>query len=191
MKSNSNSKLPDNKLIEIFLDDDLDAFNTLYERYRRQMYAYLNRVVPGQHALIDDIFQQTWIKVIHQLPKYRSENKFLAWIMRIAHNLAIDYFRKSKHEILQEDTEEKMLFSSKDDEPWRQLDSEELGELLEKCINKLPPEQREVFLLRQDELSFKEITEIQNCSINTVLGRMHYATQNLRHQLAEYREDIT
>ena len=170
----------DIELIERYLKHDSTAFDILYGRYRNQLYAYLNRLLPGQYALVDDIFQNTWIKVIRQLPKYKHNNRFIGWVMRIAHNLAIDHFRKSKHEVLSDDTESSKLFAVIGNEPWRNLDNEELGEALAGCIAELKEEQREVFILRQDDLSFKEIAEIQSCSINTALGRMQYAIKNLR-----------
>lgn len=181
-------ELSDIQLIEKFLECDSASFDILYARYRNQLYAYLNRLLPGQHALVDDIFQNTWIKVIRQLPKYKDSQRFMGWVMRIAHNLAIDHFRKSKHEILTEDTEGSKLFAVIGNEPWRKLDNAELADALARCTAKLKEEQREVFILRQDEFSFKEIAEIQECSINTALGRMQYAISNLRNCMAEWKE---
>jgi RNA polymerase sigma-70 factor, ECF subfamily len=173
-------ELSDIELIERYLSSDCEAFDLLYNRYRKQLYAYLNRLLPGQHAVADDIFQQTWIKVIRRLPDYKDSQKFLAWTMRISHNLTIDYFRKSKREILCEDNDNDLLFSSDNLQPWMNLDREELAEALNVCIAKLNTEQREVFILRQDGIGFKEIAEIQDSSINTALGRMQYALRNLR-----------
>ena len=177
----------DLELIERYLNHDSTAFDVLYARYRNQLYAYLNRLLPGQFSLVDDIFQNTWIKVIRQLPKYKDNNRFIGWIMRIAHNLAIDYFRKTKHEVLSAETEATKLFAVTGREPWRNLDNEELGKAITGCITKLKEEQREVFILRQDEFSFKEIAEIQSCSINTALGRMQYAIRNLRNCMASWK----
>jgi len=178
----------DIELIEKYLDGDSASFDLLYERYKKQLYAYLNRLLPGQHALADDVFQNTWVKVIRQLPKYKDSQKFIGWAMRIAHNLAIDHFRKSKHEVLSDDTESSRLFSVIGNEPWRKLDNAELAEAIGGCVSKLKEEQREVFILRQDDLSFKEISEIQSCSINTALGRMQYAIRNLRNCMAEWKD---
>ena len=180
-------ELSDIELIEKFLKQDMRAFDLLYGRYRNQLYAYLNRLLPGQYALVDDIFQNTWIKVIKQLPNYKHSNKFMGWVMRIAHNLTIDYFRKAKREVLSDDTESSKLFAVAGSEPWRNLDNEELGEALAGCIAELKEEQREVFILRQDDFSFKEIAEIQSCSINTALGRMQYAVKNLRNCMATWK----
>ena len=177
----------DIELINRYLADDCKAFDVLYNRYRKQLYAYLNRLLPGQHAVADDVFQQTWIKVIRRLPDYKDSQKFLAWVMRISHNLTIDYFRKNKREFLCEDSLQDVIFSSDNLQPWKELDREELAEALDACIAKLNPEQREVFLLRQQEIGFKEIGEIQGSSINTALGRMQYALRNLRNCMQNWK----
>ena len=85
----------DGVLIQAYLAGDVSAFDTLYARYKRPLYAYLNRMT-GNHALADDLFQQTWLRVIKKLEKYESKQKFFAWLTMIAHNLAIDHFRKEK-----------------------------------------------------------------------------------------------
>ena len=123
--------VPDVVLITGYLNGDTEAFNILYDRYKRQLYAYLNRMVPGQTALVDDIFQQTWIKVVHQLPKYQSRQRFLAWIIRIGHNQAIDHFRKiGKHEVALADDEGSENLAREEQEPWEGLDRNELGKAL-------------------------------------------------------------
>ena len=181
-------ELSDIELIERYLNNDSAAFDILYFRYKKRLYAYLNRFLPGQHALVDDIFQNTWIKIIAQLPKYKHSQKFMAWTTRIAHNLAIDHFRKSKHEISTDNTESTTIFAAIGSEPWRALDNSELASALEGCIAKLNNEQREVFILRQNSMSFKEIAAIQKCSINTALGRMQYAVKNLRGCMAYWKD---
>jgi RNA polymerase sigma-70 factor (ECF subfamily) len=181
--------LSDDELISGYLNGETHDFNVLYERYKRQLYSYLNRLLPGQYALVDDIFQQTWMKIIHQLPKYKSRQRFLAWAMRIAHNLAIDHFRKGKYEDNSVSAEDRLKYVSEEKrEPWRDMDMSELGQALSWALNQLNPELREVFLLRQDGLSFKEIAEIQDCSLNTALGRMQYALKNLQKLLTEWKE---
>ncbi len=187
MENGLKKELSDSELINSFLKDELYAFEALYERYRKQLYAYLYRLLPGQHALVEDIFQQTWIKVINQLHGYRHNQKFLAWVIRISHNLAIDHFRKTKREGQNDFGDDKNpLLSDEKYEPWKNIDRAELSEALEDCMRKLPADQREVFLLRQDDISFKEIAEIQKCSINTALGRMQYALRNMQKQLSEW-----
>lgn len=190
MNQPTESDCADQELIARYLHHgDADAFNQLYGRYRRQVYAYLNRLLASRPAAADDVFQQAWLRVIQQLPRYRHHEKFLPWLMRIAHNLAMDHYRRHRHEVLRDDLDAAATLSLGNDEPWRQLDRTELGQALEQCLVKLRPEQREVFLLRQDELPFREIAKIQTCSINTVLGRMQYALRNLRKCLGGWQGD--
>jgi len=178
----------DIELIESYLNGDAEAFDILYERYKRRLYSYLNRLLPNRHTLADDVFQQTWIKVLKQLPKYKDNERFHGWLTRIAHNVAIDHFRKEKNEVLLEDTESSNLFAAVGSEPWRELDNVELGKAIAECLAKLVNEQREVFVLRQDGFSFKEIAKLQGCSINTALGRMQYALRNLRNCMGYWRK---
>jgi len=189
MASGTRNEFPDERLIKGFLEGESSDFNILYERYKRQLYSYLNRLVPGQGALVDDIFQQTWIKIINQLPKYKNKERFLAWIMRISHNLAIDHFRRSKYADMSVPIDEKQdLLSDDYGEPWKDIDREALEKALDWALEQLTPELKEVFILRQDDLSFKEIAEIQQCSINTALGRMQYALKNLQGLLKDWHK---
>ena len=181
------TETPDIELIERYLDGDLAAFDMLYAKYKRRLYAYVNRLLSGRSAVADDVFQATWIKALNQLGRYKHSERFLAWLTRIAHNLAIDHFRRSKREFLSEDTESTRLFAALESEPWRDLDNRELAKSIENCVSKLKEEQREVFILRQDEVSFKEIAAIQDCSINTALGRMQYALRNLRECMSSWK----
>jgi len=178
---------PDVELIERYLDGDLAAFDMLYAKYKRRLYAYVNRLLSGRSAVADDVFQATWIKALNQLERYKHSERFLAWLTRIAHNLAVDHFRRTKREVLNEDTESTRLFAALEREPWRDLDNRALAKAIENCVSKLKEEQREVFILRQDEVSFKEIAAIQDCSINTALGRMQYALRNLRECMSSWK----
>jgi RNA polymerase sigma-70 factor (ECF subfamily) len=175
----------DQVLIGNYLAGSNADFNVLYERYKRQLYAYLHRMLPGQHAVIDDIFQQVWIKVIAKLPVYQHNNKFQAWLLRIAHNMTIDFFRRSKKNITVSVDNDDTLIQLPDCRkmPWSELCLAELSTAVATALEELPIEQKEVFLLRQDKISFKEIAAIQQCSINTALGRMKYAIKNLRKEL--------
>lgn len=177
----------DEALIQAYLAGDVRSFDTLYARYKRPLYAYLNRMT-GNHALADDLFQQTWLRVIRKLEKYESKQKFFAWLTMIAHNLAIDHFRKEKtaSELPLDDENIAVSEPVSHTEPWMKLHNRELEKALRKATETLTEEQKEVFLLRQQGISFKEIAEVQNCSINTVLGRMQYALKNLRKQLNEW-----
>ena len=175
----------DQVLIDNYLAGSNADFNVLYERYKRQLYAYLHRMLPGQHAVIDDIFQQVWIKVIAKLPVYQHSNKFQAWLLRIAHNMTIDFFRRSKKNVTVSVDNDDTLIQLPDcrEMPWTELCMAELSAAVATALEQLPIEQKEVFLLRQDKVSFKEIAAIQQCSINTALGRMKYAIKNLRKEL--------
>jgi len=175
----------DGRLIAEYRGGNEKAFEVLYNRYRRQLFSYLNRVLPGRAALVDDLYQQTWLKVIQSLPTYREEQKFLSWAFRIAHNLAVDNFRReARHEEVEID--ERVPDDA--DPPWKRMERETLGQLLEQAMQELSDEQREVMLLRQQGVAFKEIANIQQVSINTVLGRMHYAVRKLRRHLATFIE---
>ena len=184
-EDNTMNNYPDQELIKNYLSGSNNDFDILYERYKRQLYAYLHRMLPGQHAVIDDIFQQVWIKVIAKLPVYQHNNKFQAWLMRIAHNMTIDFFRRSKKNATVSVDDDDSLIQLPDyrEMPWTNICMDELGKAVGVALEQLPVEQKEVFLMRQDKISFKDIAKIQQCSINTVLGRMQYAIKNLRKEL--------
>ena len=169
------SDFDDGKCIKAYLDGDQSAFEELYNQYRKPLYSYLNRLVAGQGALADDIYQQVWIKAVDRLARFKPSGSFLSWLLRIAHNLFIDHCRRVKRHEIQPDDLKKRSYTPFDD-----LDSTELGKVILKAMDQLEPLQREVFVLRQDGIPFKEIAEIQNASINTVLARMRYATDNLK-----------
>ncbi len=176
----------DYELIKDYLEGNDGAFEQLYQRHRKRLYGYLNGMMPWSPAEVDDVFQQTWVRAVARLPKYRDQGYFAAWLFRIGRNLLIDKVRRSRREngFLELDRDEAPeIDAPPGTEPWRRLDETELGGLIRQALAKLPEEQREVFLLRREKVAFKEIAEIQNCSINTVLARMQYALKNLRAQL--------
>ena len=179
----------DMELIRAFSGGDEAAFEVLYHRYRRQLYGFLNNLIPGNSAEVDEVFEETWLRVIEKLPKYRDDGRFSAWLFRIGRNIFIDRIRKLRPERegavpLDAETTPDMPGPAAM-EPVSELDSGEVGKVIADAVARLPEEQREVFLLRQQDLAFKEIAEIQNCSINTVLGRMQYAIRNLRKLIRE------
>ena len=179
-------------LIKEYLSGDDRAFTLLYERYKALLYSYLNRLLDNNRPSADDLFQQTWIKVVDQLPHYEHRQQFSAWLLRIAHNLTIDYFRKCGRQSQYEagsldDSETAVDPPDKDNEPWRGMHREELEKAVSDAVGKLSPELREVFLLRRENISFREIAVIQKCSINTALARMQYALKNLRKSLADWK----
>ncbi|MBQ7207518.1 MAG: sigma-70 family RNA polymerase sigma factor [Lentisphaeria bacterium] len=179
----------DTELISAYLRGDDKAFEILYFRYKRQFYGYLNNLLRGSAIDPDDVFEETWLKVIDKLPKYKEQGRFSAWLFRLGHNIFIDKIRKNGNVALQSIDREDMpeLPEPEHRQPAGEMENAELGKEIEKAVHALSAEQREVFLLRQQELSFKEIADIQNCPVNTVLSRMHYAIKNLRIFLAESR----
>ena len=177
--------VPDHELIARYLDGEAPAFEELYRRYRLPLYAFLNELVAGRRAVADDLFQQTWIRALDALPGYRHESRFFPWLVRIAHNLAMDFFRAPAQSRLVEAPEELETIAgpATEPEPWEILADAEFRAALERAIAQLSLEQREVLLLRRQGMPFKEIASLQDTNINTVLGRMHYAVAHLRRQL--------
>ena len=178
------TELSDSELIKAFGEGDHAAFETLYHRYRRQLYGFLSNLIPGNPAEVDEVFEETWLRVIDKLPKYRDDGKFSAWLFRVSRNLFIDRVRRNRPPgggVLNLDAEEAPEIAGPASmSPERELDSADLERVIADAVGKLPQEQREVFLLRQQELPFRDIAAIQQCSINTVLGRMQYAIKSLR-----------
>jgi RNA polymerase sigma factor (sigma-70 family) len=175
----------DQDLIHQYISGQESCLEELIRRYKSKVYTSIYLLVKDTY-LAEDIFQDTFIKVINTLKagKYNEEGKFLPWVMRIAHNLVIDYFRREKRtpvvtnvdgfdifEVLQfndESMEDKMV-------------RDQTHKDLKGLIHLLPAEQKEVLIMRHyGELSFKEIADITGVSINTALGRMRYALNNLR-----------
>ncbi len=177
----------DAELIRIYLRGDEKAFNILYERYRTGLYGYLNMLLSGRTAEADDIFQQTWLKAITRLENYREEGNFRAWLFRIARNLTLDRFRSVYFRpgvMLDIDSENfRELEDGEEIRPCAGMDEEFFSEKLTAAVEELSWEQKEVFLLRSQNLSFKEIAKLQNCPVNTALGRMQYAIRKLRSKL--------
>ena len=175
----------DKDLVATYLGGDSDALRILFNRHRDKIFTSIVILVKDR-AVAEDVFQDTFVKVIDtlNLGKYREEGKFLPWSMRIAHNLCIDYFRKGKKMPKVTVDDDKDVFSfinileeTVEDEMIKNQSHSKLRVL----IQHLPEEQREVLVLRHySGLSFKEIAEQTGVSINTALGRMRYALNNLR-----------
>jgi RNA polymerase sigma-70 factor (ECF subfamily) len=177
---------PDSVLIAAIQNGDNTAWEPLFERYRRPVYAFISRMLNGDAMTADDVFQDLWIKVMNKIAAYQDDGRFAAWLFRIARNQVLEHFRreKSRSKIGQvtDDGELPEQISSSNS-PVSALAEKELSERLEKLLNELPPEQKEVFIMRQNNLSFKEIAAIQKCPLNTALGRMHNCLKFLRHRL--------
>ena len=178
--------LSDEKLVVLYAKGMNQAFDILVERYKERVYAYIYHTVKCED-LADDIFQETFVKAITTINqgRYTENGKFLPWIMRIAHNLIIDYFRQEKSENTQScDAEDMDILNRKDLSECTIEDSlitNQIYKDIKMLVNALPDSQREVLLMRYyKNMSFKEIAETTNVSINTALGRMRYAILNMR-----------
>jgi RNA polymerase sigma-70 factor (ECF subfamily) len=180
-----NRTLSDAILVKKDVEGDESTLAVLIERHQSKIYGFIYTKIQDRD-ICDDVFQDTFIKVIKTLKtkSYNEEGKFLPWVMRIAHNLVIDYFRKSKKMPMQRDTDEYSIFSYLSDSSLdveKQIITEQIEEDLTKLLDELPNDQKEVIIMRiYQDLSFKEIADSTGVSINTALGRMRYAIMNLR-----------
>lgn len=170
----------DMTLIRAYIAGDEKAFEGLYRRYRKQLYGFLYNLLSGNESDVDEVFEETWIKVVNSLQSYRDEGKFSAWLFRVARNVFIDIMRRKQKNVFSKDAEDVPEVPDWTHRPEKTLEENDREQVLEQALAELPAEQREVFLLRQQSLSFKEISDIQKCPLNTVLGRMHYAVRNLK-----------
>ena len=181
----ANLVLPDAVLVKNYISGDESALALLINRHQSKIYGFIYSKI-GDRDLSDDIFQDTFIKVIKTLKtsSYNEEGKFLPWVMRIAHNLVVDHFRKVKKMPFQRETEEYSIFNYMTDNSLNiegQIISEQVESDLAKLLEELPADQKEVLVMRMyQDLSFKEIADLTGVSINTALGRMRYALLNLR-----------
>ena len=189
--------LSDYELIKQFMNGSQPSIEELITRYKTKVYTYILLMVKNQH-LAEDLFQETFIKVIQSLKmhKYKDNGKFVSWVIRIAHNLVIDHFRKEKqintcnNEDYEADLFNSRKFSAKNIE--QLIVHDQIIKDVRKLIDELPDDQREVVMLRHyGQLSFKEIAEQTDVSINTALGRMRYALINMRKMIEEKKLSLT
>lgn len=180
----------DTELIRSFQEGDTEAFEVLIYRYKDKIYSSILFFVKDSY-LAEDLFQDVFIKIIDTLKnkRYTEEGKFLPWALRISHNLCVDHFRKVKRTPAIKTSDNKDIFDVINvfeegaDQKIMQSQSHERVRMM---LELLPEEQREIIVLRHyANLSFKEIAQITNCSINTALGRMRYGLINLRKMMAE------
>lgn len=180
----------DNRLVALYCNGNNDALAELIDRHKDRVFTTI-LVFVRDPVLAEDIFQDTFMKVIDTLRKgkYIEEGKFLPWVLRIAHNLCVDYFRRIKRTPKIVDKTGRDIFTVlkfADDTADGDFTRSETSQQLRDLLNQLPDEQREVVILRHfGDLSFKEIAEITNVSINTALGRMRYALVNMRRMIVE------
>lgn len=180
------SQTPDAVLVQMYISGNENALATLINRYQARIFGFIYSKV-NDRDIADDYFQETFIRVIKTLKAkeyYDEKGKFLPWVMRIANNLIVDDFRKNKNIKMMRDTEEYSIFSIiKDETPSIEsfLISNQVSFDIRKIIDELPLDQQEVLKMRFfQDMSFKEIAEATNVSMNTSLGRMRYAISNMR-----------
>ena len=182
--------LSDQQLINLYIGGDVEALTSLVNRHKDRIYTSIYLMVKDKY-LAEDIFQDAFIKVIDTINagRYNDEGKFSQWVMRIAHNLCVDHFRKIKRSPAIKTSDNRNIFEAINlyeagaDEKMMQLQSHER---VRKLLEMLPEDQREIIVMRHyADLSFKEIAKLTNCSINTALGRMRYGLINLRKMMAE------
>lgn len=192
----ANVQIPDALLVKNYVAGDENALASLIKRHQSKIYGFIYSKV-GDRDVSEDIFQDTFIKVIKTLKSnsYNEEGKFLPWVMRIAHNLIVDYFRKNKRMPMFRETEEFSIFSIMTDSNPNieaQMITSQVENDLQKLIDELPNDQKEVLVMRMyQDLSFKEISELTGVSINTALGRMRYALLNLRKVIEKHQIVLT
>ena len=192
-------RMDDRELITLYIDGNEKAFEVLLMRHKDKIYRFIYLKVRDQ-VLAEDIFQEAFVKIINTLKigSYNEEGKFLPWAMRIAHNLVIDHFRKSsKVRMISESSSIKDDFnifstlSLEDKNVQEQMSYDELEKQMVELIEYLPLSQREILKMRIfQDMSFKDIAELEDISINTALGRMRYALINLR-KLIEKHQMVT
>jgi RNA polymerase sigma factor (sigma-70 family) len=187
--------LPDQLLVQKFVNGETEALDMLINRHKTRIFTSIYLLVKDKY-LAEDIFQELFIKIIETLKagKYKEENKFVVWAIRIGHNLCVDHFRKVKGKPVIRTIEGKDIFETI---RFNELNAEETiiqrqnHSLIMKLVNQLPEEQREIIILRHfADLKFREISMLLNCSVNTALGRMRYALLNLRKMIEEQRVAI-
>ena len=176
------TKTTDAHLVREYLAGKDRAFEKLFKRYERPLFSFIFRFV-GDRQSAEDMFQQTWMKVIKGLPNYEERGSFSSWLFGIANNCCVDRARKETRARVDDLTSSEGMDRLPDENSGVEelLVKQEKLSWLEKAIEKLPREQKQVVLMRlHGELPFKEIARVVNCPLNTVLGRMHYAVQNLQ-----------
>ena len=193
----SNIVKSDKELIERYQDGDVHSFELLIGRYQKQVYSYILTLVKDKQ-LADDVFQDTFVKVIQTVKSkgYKDDGRFVQFAMRIAHNLVIDHFRKENRIPTVESSSEDYNYIDNvpitDASVEQGMIVDQVHSDLHRMIAFLPDEQREVLRMRIfDDMSFKDIADIINVSINTALGRMRYALINLRKMMVANNMTLT
>ena len=184
--------IPDSILVSNYIKGEEASLSILINRHKQRLFSFIYSKVHDRN-ITEDVFQDTFIKVIRTLKKgnYNEEGKFLPWVMRIAHNLVIDYFRKNNRMPSFQNTDEFDIFSVLKDgglNAEKQIIQDQIFADVRELVNELPTEQKEVLLMRiYKDMSFKEISENTGVSINTALGRMRYALINMRKLIEKHK----
>ena len=185
-----NVKISDRELLLLYKQGDEQAFSMLLERHKDRVYTTVYLIVKDKY-LAEDLLQEVFIKAITMIKadRYKDEGKFLSWILRIAHNMAIDQYRKAKRSpiIMMEDGSNIFNTLAFSETSFENVQiKQDTHDLLKVLIKELPDSQREVLVMRHYmQMSFQEIAASTNVSINTALGRMRYALINLRKKLQQ------
>ena len=187
-----NKKETDSSLIKSYLDGNEHSLGILIKRHQQRLYSFIYSKIQDRD-ITEDVFQDTFIKVIKTFKKgnYNEEGKFLPWVMRISHNLIIDYFRKSNRMPTFKNTDEFDIFSVLGDgnlNAEKKIIQEQIYSDVRDLVKELPEEQKEVLIMcMYKDMSFKEISENTGVSINTALGRMRYALINMRKLIEKHK----
>ena len=189
------SNISDQELVKKYINGDNKSFEILLNRHKNRVFAFIMSKIKNKD-LSEDIFQDTYVKVVNSLQKgkYNEEGKFLPWVMRIAHNLVIDYFRRQKKMQMVRSNNDFNIFDVIKDNKINadeKLIKDQIFNDLNSLVDKLPKDQKDVLKMRYyEELSFKKIAEHFDISINTALGRMRYALINLRALSKKHHVDL-
>ncbi|MFN2456864.1 MAG: RNA polymerase sigma factor [Chitinophagaceae bacterium] len=184
------SRLTDHELINSFTSGNVNALEILIIRHKDKLYTSILFLVKDKY-LAEDIFQDAFIRIIDTMRsgRYTEEGKFLPWAMRIAHNLCVDHFRKVKRTPTIKTGDDQDIFevlNFTEDSAEDKMIKKQSHNRIRDMLDKLPEDQREVIILRHyADMSFKQIAEVTNCSINTALGRMRYGLINLRKMMVQ------
>jgi RNA polymerase sigma-70 factor, ECF subfamily len=176
----------DEELMLAYARGDARAFETLYGRHRGPLYRFIARSLKDR-AVVDELFQDAWSRLIAARERYRPEAKFSTWLLQIAHNLLIDHFRRQRPQAGAEETALVMeqLDAPEHERPEQQLSAFEQRRRLQLALEELPADQREAFLLRaENELALEEIAEVTGVGRETVKSRLRYAMNKLRERLS-------
>jgi len=186
------NSIKDSVLVSDYISGKEASLSILINKHQQRLFSFIYSKIQDKD-LTEDIFQDTFIKVIKTLKKgkYNEEGKFLPWVMRIAHNLVIDHFKKNNRMPFFKNTDEFNIFSVLHDGTMnaeKRLIQEQIYDDVRELISELPEEQKEVLVMRMyKDMSFKEISENTGVSINTALGRMRYALINMRKLIEKHK----